>query len=451
VTFGPASVRGKAVLGAAVAMTVFGVAIGAASYLLVSQVAVGSVEEILSNRVNDVRDEVSDGPMPALATLDLGLGGTSTPVLVQVVDGAGVVVASTPGLAADVRLCPASLPATRVRDNVTIPINGADASFIREVDPVAAGEGLVTCAAISDAQVQRAQSAVLLALLTILPLLVGGVCLAVWFAVGRALGAVDDLRSQAERLEQAGEATLRVQPTGDEVERLGRTLNRLLAHLGQQSRSTRQFVADAGHELRNPLTTLRVALEFGEAAPEDELRASVGEALADLGRLDRLVHDLLALARTDAMDTVSHFQRVDLGSMVMAALDNVRRTRPDVEIVEDVAPCLIDGDEGGLRSLVVNLLDNAARHAAERVQVRLREGVDVIVLHVDDDGLGLRSADCSRVFERFVRLDEARVRDEGGSGLGLAIVASVAESHGGRAEATPGPGGHFIVTLPRVR
>lgn len=199
---------------------------------------------------------------------------------------------------------------------------------------------------------------------------------------------------------------------------------------------------------RNPLTTLRVSLEFGSDADEDGLRDSVGDALADLDRLEVLVQDLLALARTDARDNSTHVDDVDLGSVVLGAVDGLRRSRPDVELQVDVDPCVIQGDESGLRSVVVNLLDNASRHAVKQVRVALKADESGVRLNVDDDGQGLKPEDCERVFDRFVRLDEARVRDEGGSGLGLAIVESAAVLHGGTATAHPGPGGHFEVFLP---
>lgn len=347
-------------LSAAVAMTAFGLVVGAASYIIVSQVARSSADEILAASTEKLRDQV-----------------------------------------------------------------------------------------VVDAQVRHAQSAVLLALVIVLPLVIGGVCLAVWLSVGRALRAVDDLTTQAKELQTGTDRTLVVQSTGDEVERLGRTLNDLLEHLDQQTQSTRQFVADAGHELRNPLTTLRVALEFGEGGSPGELRTSMAEALAELNRLERLVQDLLALARTDAMDSGRHFDVVELDELVAHAVDSLHRSRPDVDVVVEVDPCRIQGDVGALRGLVTNLLDNAARHAVSRIDVRLRADARTATLTVDDDGRGLLPEDCERVFRRFVRLDEARVRDEGGSGLGLAIVASAAAAHDGEASARPGPGGHFEVTIAR--
>jgi signal transduction histidine kinase len=447
--FLPASVRGQAVLATAAAMTTFGVAIAMASYILVSQVALSSEREVLSSRVADVNEQIGDRGLSGEDSLDLGLVGQSNPVLVQVVSPSGTVLASSPGLSSDLSLCPPTLPVAVVQDTLRTTVKGVETSFLRMVEPVSTANGdVVVCAVVSDSSVARAQSAVLLSLLLVLPLVIAGVCLAVWLSVGRALRAVDDLRGQAESFDRSSGGTLRVQETGDEVERLGRTLNSLLEDLHHQSMTTRQFVADAGHELRNPLTTLRVSLEFGSEADTAGLRQSVSDALTDLDRLEVLVQDLLALARTDAMDDTTHFTTVDLASVVLGAVDGIRRSRPDVDLDVDVDPCLIEGDESGLRSLVVNLINNASRHAVHQVRVTLRVDKSGVRLNVDDDGLGLKPGDCARVFDRFVRLDEARVRDEGGSGLGLAIVESCAVLHGGSASARPGPGGHFEVFLP---
>jgi signal transduction histidine kinase len=448
--FPPASVRGKAVLSTAVAMTIFGLAIGLASFILVSQVARSSAHDVVTTRIGDVIEQIGDRGIGGADALDLGIVERTNPVYVQVMSAAGEVLATTPGLAPDARVCPSAVPGRTVRDSFAMTVNGVRTTFLREVRPTRDGQYAV-CGVVSDEPMERVQSSVLLALLVVLPLVIAGVCLAVWLAVGRALGAVDDLRTQAESMERDSAATLRVQPTGDEVERLGRTLNSLLEDLHHQSATTRQFVADAGHELRNPLTTLRLSLEFGSEASGDELRASVHDALVDLTRLEVLVQDLLALARTDSIEQTAHFGEVDLSGVVLAAADGVRRSRPDVALSIDVESCNVLGDESALRSLVVNLLDNAARHSVSSVDVTLVPVGEDVVLRVDDDGAGLRPEDCERVFDRFVRLDEARHRDEGGSGLGLAIVDSVAKVHGGRVSATPGPGGHFEVHLPARR
>lgn len=445
----PASVRGQAVLGAVVVVTLFGLLTGVASYLLVTQAAKASETEIVSARIDDLVEQLGDAGGAGSDELDVGTVAEPNPVFVQVVTSTGDVLATSPGLSEGARLCPSGAATGAQTDMVDLNVGTGSGPYVREVRPVAVGSrAFVVCAAVSGQPVQRVQGAVLAVLLVLLPLSVAAVGLAVWLAVGRALGAVDDLRVQAEALEESADEPLRVRATGDEVERLGRTLNGLLDRLRSQTRSVRQFVADAGHELRNPLTTLRISLEFGKDASEEDVRASMTDALSDVDRLEELVQDLLALARSDARERTTEFGAVDLAALVLGASDVVRRTRPDVDLTLDVSPCVVEGDEGALRSMVVNLVDNAARHAVGRVSLTLTTDDGDVTLRVDDDGHGLDADDCERVFDRFVRLDDARIRDEGGSGLGLAIVASVAQGHGGSAAAQPGPGGHFIVTLP---
>lgn len=441
----PRSVRGRAIVGAALAMIVFGLAVGSASYVLVTRLVVSAQREVLQARVTDVVEQVSEAG--ASGDLDLSSDQLPNPVLVQVVDAAGQPVASSPGIAAGVALCPRPLPTSTRVESVVLDVGHGPEKVLQEARPVS-GARVAVCGILSEEPVQRTQSTVLVVLAVVLPLVVAGVCLAVWLAVSRALRSVDDLRRQAKRLADTDDRLLRVQRTDDEVELLGTTLNSLLEELHHKSRSTRQFVADAGHELRTPLATLRVALEFAEGAEEEDLRVSVHEALDDLARLERLIQDLLALARSDSMETSHHFEVLAWDAIVRDAIEAVQRQRPTVELDQDLDGVEVRGDGAALRSLVTNLLSNAMRHAGSRVTVTLHVVGDEAVLRVDDDGIGLAPQDATRVFDRFVRLDDARERDSGGSGLGLAIVASVAVAHGGCAVAEPGPGGHFVVALP---
>jgi signal transduction histidine kinase len=408
-------------------MLVFGVVLGAAAYVLVSRIAYSSVEEVVNTRMHEVRDQLASTESGAF---DLEAIEVSSPVAVQVVSATGAVIASTPGLRADQDLC--SRPD----------------GYLTRIEPSRTANGRVTtCASASLRPVENVQKGVLIVLLIVLPLVLLAVGVAVWLAVGRALGSVEHLREQAEQMTSVDDGVLTVQPTGDEVEQLGRTLNDLIDRLHAQSKATRQFVADAGHELRNPLATLRVALEFdvdeGDAATH-------ALALAELGRLEALVQDLLVLARTDAHETPAA-ERVDLADVVEASVEAQRAVHPDLAFVPSMMPATVWGDPRALRSAVDNLVANAARHAAAVVRVRITTTGDACALTVDDDGAGLRPEDCDRVFDRFVRLDDARDRDEGGSGLGLAIVAAIAHAHGGAVNAAPGPGGHFTLVLPMGR
>lgn len=403
-------------------MLVFGTLLGAAAFILTTRLAYANLEEAVQTRAREVRAQVGDltGSLTDLPATEV-----ASPVVVQVVADDGMVLAQSPGLPTDTRLC------NRPGEYLTVERTAR------------ADSGEVTiCAAASLKPVERVQAGVLVALSIMLPVALVGVGVAVWFTVGRALRSVEDLRRQAETMTEAENGILAVQPTGDEVERLGRTLNDLIKSLHAQTRATQQFVADAGHELRNPLATLRVALEFDDGSPEGRALA-----LAELTRLEGLVSDLLVLARSDAREAPTPVP-VDLAELIRGSIAARRAVRPDVAFDVELVPMSVVADVRAMRGAIDNLIANAARHAVSKVTVAVERRGDECVLRVDDDGLGLAPRDCERVFDRFVRLDDARDRDEGGSGLGLAIVAAVAAAHGGRAWAEPGPGGHFRLALP---
>jgi signal transduction histidine kinase len=173
--------------------------------------------------------------------------------------------------------------------------------------------------------------------------------------------------------------------------------------------------------------------------------------LAEDLRLQRLAEDLLLLTRADEQTLALRRRPVDLDDLVF---DEARRLRDGTGLRVDttaVSAGRVEGDAAALRRMVRNLADNAARHAGWRLAFSVAERDGVVLLEVDDDGPGIPEADRERVFERFVRLDDARARDDGGSGLGLAIVAELAAAHGGTVAAGSSPlgGARVAVTLPR--
>lgn len=447
--FSPRTIRGKAVAASGLAITIFGLGIGLGAYVFVTQAAVNSATAVLEAQVGEIVDQLLEQASTDPASVDLE--GLQTPVLTlaQVVDSNGTILVASPQLASTDRLCSQMFPPTRTTDRASLVLLKGQESFLRTSEQVKTPLGVLSiCAVTSDHPIQKAQELVVLALLIALPSLVLGGSLVVWIAVGRALRAVHHMSAQAEAMQSTSDGELSVPQTQDEIEHLARTFNALLHRLHQQTKATRRFIADAGHELRNPLSTLRVTLEFADASDPASLRSGVREAVRDLDRLETLVEDLLALARVDSLDLPLEFAQLDLTSLVHECAESAKRKHPGVDLTLDLHPSLIFGSPKALRSLVSNLIDNGFRHARTSVVIHLRPEGGEVRLVVDDDGKGLEPGDCDRVFARFVRLDEARDRDEGGSGLGLAIVASVAQLHEGRAWATPGPGGHFIVSLP---
>ena len=206
----------------------------------------------------------------------------------------------------------------------------------------------------------------------------------------------------------------------------GRTL-RPVREAGERQR---RFVADAAHELRSPVASIRQHAEVASAHPET---TDVGELATTVGaegvRLQALVDDLLLLARLDEGAGVAR-EEVDLDDLVLAEAERLRATTTDEIRTRDVHAGRVCGDARSLERLVRNLGDNAARHAGT-VAFALAAEDGHVTLTVDDDGPGIPAADRERVFQRFVRLDEGRGRADGGTGLGLAIAREVARAHGG--------------------
>jgi signal transduction histidine kinase len=211
----------------------------------------------------------------------------------------------------------------------------------------------------------------------------------------------------------------------------------------------RQFVADASHELRNPVagirTNLEVALREGERAGWTDVAR---EVLAEEARLENLIGDLLVLAAED--EGAATLPRTELNLTELAASEARRSRRIPVSSVTGPDSVVVLGSHNQLQRALANLVDNAARHAKSQVQIGTTTRTGWAQLWVDDDGPGIPPADRDRVFERFTRLDGGRARDQGGSGLGLAVVRSIVTRHRGRvwAEDSPLGGARFTIALP---
>jgi signal transduction histidine kinase len=236
----------------------------------------------------------------------------------------------------------------------------------------------------------------------------------------------------------------------------------MLDRLEAASDRQRQFVSDASHELRSPVAAIRTDLEVALREGEQADWPTVGTAvLAEEARLERLLDDLLTLAAADEAGTAPPAdERVDLDDVVADVAARPRRVpvrwarRNGAAARDDLT---VAGRTDDLARLLTNLVDNAARHATEEVDIgvevaRSPSGSAVVHLVVDDDGPGIPVADRRRVFDRFTRLDDGRARDSGGAGLGLAVVRSIAMRHRGRVwvDDAPSGGARLVVELPLV-
>jgi signal transduction histidine kinase len=274
----------------------------------------------------------------------------------------------------------------------------------------------------------------------------------VWVLVGRTLAPVEALRAQVASITGEDLARRVPQPAGgDEIARLAHTMNAMLARVEHATARQRRFVADASHELRSPLTRIRSELEVDLAHPEvADSTGALRSALEEIGGLQRLVEDLLHLARSDAGASGGRWRLVDLDDIVLRESGRLRaqgRLRVDCG---GVSAAQVLGDAEQLARAVRNLADNAARYADRVVVLTLGERDHAAVLTVADDGPGIPAEQRGRVFERFTRLDAARSAATGGAGLGLAIVLDIVRRHHGTISIDPDhqPGTRFIVTLP---
>jgi signal transduction histidine kinase len=328
--------------------------------------------------------------------------------------------------------------------SVGVPPDGELRRLTRDVD----GRTVRVVGGLDD--VAESTAALAGALAVAIPLAAFLLAVVVWTAVGRALRPVEDLRAEVDAM-SAHRLDARVpEPAAPrEIARLARTMNAMLSRLQRATEQQRQFVADASHELRSPLARMRAELEVDRAHPASaDTSATAASVLAETLTLQRLVDDLLLLARDDAAAPVPDGRPVDLDEVVRAAAAARRGTAHAVDL-SGIRPVQVRGDPEQLARAVANLLDNAVRHADHRVSVVLGEAAGSAVLVVADDGPGIPAAERERVFERFTRLDDARSSDTGGAGLGLAIARAIAARHGGTLTAEPAErGARLVLRLP---
>ncbi|MFI1245447.1 ATP-binding protein [Streptomyces anulatus] len=297
---------------------------------------------------------------------------------------------------------------------------------------------------------QEAVNTVRGAMLTGLPLLLVVVAGVTWLVTRRALRPVEGIRRELAAITASEDLARRVPEPGsrDEIAALARTTNETLTVLEASVERQRRFVADASHELRSPIASLRTQLEVAEAHPE---LLDLPGAVADTVRLQVLAADLLLLARLDAGEKPGS-ATVELGALVREEVSQRTgdRIAASVEVPQGGA-FEVNGSRGQLSRVIGNLLDNAQRHAEGSVAVSVAADGRGVRVEVRDDGAGVPEDERERIFERFVRLDDARSRDDGGAGLGLAIARDVASRHGGTltVDRAAEGGAAFRLWLPR--
>lgn len=393
------------------------------------------------------------------AAVDTGKLTTSLPAssegdtAVQVIDSNGAVRASSTNLEGEPRLftftsTTSGGPRARTVHGLPLGDNGAWRTVAipagRPLDPV------TVYVAVPTSTVDRSLAQLTAALATTVPIVVALLTGVAWLITGRALRPVDTVRAQAAAITASDlSRRLDVPPAHDELSRLAHTLNDLLGRLDTATRQQRQFIADAAHELRSPLSSLLTQLEVAVRHPDSTHWHTLAPDLVEESeRLSRLVDDLVQLARLDARPRLRH-QPVDLDEIVFAEVRRARQQTPLAIDERAVTAARVNGDPDALSRVVRNLLDNATRYATSRIDIRLGVLDGAAHLVIADDGPGIPEPDRQRVFDRFTRLDDARARDAGGSGLGLAIVRDIITAHHGTTHIEDNtPGARIVVRLP---
>ena len=284
-----------------------------------------------------------------------------------------------------------------------------------------------------------------------------------WWAVRVGLRPLDRMGETAGAI-AAGDLSQRVEPDDPrtEVGRLGSALNTMLGRIedafNRQRASEerlRQFVADASHELRTPITSIRGYAELfrhGASTRPDDLERAMRRIEDEGARMGVLVEDMLLLARLDQGRPLER-KPVDLAALAADAVEDFRVADPSRPVeLATAGAAVVAGDDVRLRQVMANVLDNARQHtpAGTPIEVRVAEADGTATLDVTDQGPGVSPEEAQRVFERFYRGDPSRSRGSGGTGLGLSIAAAIVEAHGGRITLhnEPGHGATFTVSLP---
>ena len=291
-----------------------------------------------------------------------------------------------------------------------------------------------------------------------LPLAVVIVTIGGYLLVRRALTPVEQITRAAERITQHNlSERLPVSSTGDELERLSASLNRMITRLDDAFQNSKRFVADASHDLRTPLTILRGELEnFAEDARLDpELHDRAGSMLEEAVHLGKIVEQLFTLSRLDAGEAQTEWTRFDLSELAKTTAEQMSLLAEDkgISISCNVSQSVpVKGNHVRLKQVVVNLLDNAIKYTPAKgtIQLRVLAVNGHAVLEVEDNGIGIPPDALPHIFERFFRVDQARSADFESAGLGLSIVKSICTAHGAEVEAQSAVGGGscFRVKLP---
>jgi heavy metal sensor kinase len=307
-------------------------------------------------------------------------------------------------------------------------------------------------------QIEVVLHGLLLTLAIYMPFMVSLAVAGGYWLMRRSLQPVDEITRRAEGITSTNlSERLPVIRSGDELERLSMSLNRMIDRLDNAFEHINRFSADASHELRTPLTILQLELE-GIAQNhhvDPALGDQIGSALEETHRMSRIVESLLTISRLDAGEVKMDKTHLDLGELAAATAGEMKLLAEEKSIrlgTHAGSGVHVLGDRVRLQQVIVNLIDNAVKYtpAGGMIEVRVGREGNSAVLEVSDNGLGIPAHALPHVFERFYRADKARSRASGGAGLGLSIVKAICAAHNGeiKVSSQEGRGSSFRVELP---
>jgi signal transduction histidine kinase len=435
------SIRARLTLIFVLAIAVILIFTGVALVNLVHQSLLGQAANQIDEVMEQTQTRFEAATKPVLHLVVLSTQGD---VVVQVTNAAGTKVWAASSAIENAPVL------ARTRTNVAVG-SGLGIKFIRNAstDPTLAelssgevatimtrrGPGLIF-GYVYGGPIQHSVRVLLASLLISFPLLLlmsGGL---IWLGIGLALAPVEAIRRRVDAI-AAQDLTQRVPVTGgdDEIARMARTVNEMLSRLESASRFQQEFVSNASHELRSPLTTLLATTERATGDPESANWPEVADVVMREGRrLDNIIADLFWLARHDEDHVDSERAEVDFDDLLYEEATRVRSISELNADTSAVQPVRVIGDPAMFKRMIRNVVDNAMRYAGSELRFDSHVDGEEAVVSVSDDGDGIDVADSARFFERFTRADSARSRRSGGTGLGLAIVTEIALRHGGSAQ-----------------
>ena len=443
-------IRARATIVAVGVVAIALLVIGSTLVFVLRGALTSALDEGVQQRAREVAAEIADENVEAATPSIDAAPGDNT--LVQIVDSKGKVLVSSPSIigkpAIQTGLTPGPTPTTA---EVQLPFVNHDPYIAAVMTAPARDKNVTVISVQSLVPVQNVIEVVVLLLLLGAPFLLLAVGVITWFTVGRGMASVDRISTRVESIGGRDlDERVPVPEARDEIARLAVTMNHMLARLESSALTQQRFVADASHELRSPLASMRASLDVAQSAGGPEAWRDVEPVLSDeVDRMTRLVGDLLLLAKADEGALTLRLELVDLDDL---ASEEARRLRSQtgLTISTRLAPVQVLADRARLAQAVRNLVDNAVRFAQLELRISVRSDGQWAEIVVEDDGPGIPEESRKSVLDRFARQDGHRARDHGGTGLGLAITSEIVRLHSGELSISDSElgGAQLSISLP---